>query len=79
MRSLVQILEEDRERLRTLVLEIEEKPTGRNPSVRSLSPVKDDEIYPFRGKSYEEDSYTLATPFDEKLVGEAMGIFSSPT
>jgi hypothetical protein len=51
----------------------------RSPSIRILSPIKDDEIHPFRGKSYEEDSHTPTTPVEEQSIGEAMGIFSSPT
>jgi hypothetical protein len=47
------------------VLTIEERPVGRSPFVRSLSPVKDDEIHPFHGKSDEEDSYTPTTPVEE--------------
>jgi len=47
------------------VLTTEERPVGRSPFVRSLSPVKDDEIYPFHGKLDEEDSYTPTTPVEE--------------
>ena len=79
LRRLVQILEEGRERFRTMMLAIEESSVGRSPSVGILSPVKDDGIHPFCRQSDEEDSYTPATLVEEQSVGEAIGTFSSPT
>ena len=75
---MVQILEEDKERLRIMMLAREERPVGRSPYIRSLSLVKDDGIHPFYRKSDEEDSYTPATPVEDHPVGEAIGTFSSP-
>jgi hypothetical protein len=57
----------------------EERPVGRNPSVRSTSPVKDDGTHPFHRKSNEEDLYKTSTPIEEQSIGEAIGTFSSPT
>jgi hypothetical protein len=44
-----------------MVLAMEERLVGGSPSVRSPSPVKDDETHSFCRQSYEEDSYTTAT------------------
>jgi hypothetical protein len=60
-----------------MVLSTEERLVGRSPSVRISSPVKDDGIHPFHRKSDEGDSYTPATPVEEKSVGEAIGTYSS--
>jgi hypothetical protein len=64
--------------MRTLMLETEVRPVGGSPSARSPSPVRDDGNHPFWRQSDEEDSYTLVTPVEEKLVGESIGTFSSP-
>jgi hypothetical protein len=47
LRILVQILEEDRERLRSIVIATEERPTIRSPSSRIPGPIEDDKIHPF--------------------------------
>jgi hypothetical protein len=78
LRRLVQIIEEDRERMWTLMLAMEARRVGGSPSARSPSPVRDDETHPFWRQSDEEDSYTPATPVEEQSIGEAIGTFSSP-
>ena len=78
LRILVQIIEEDRERMWTLMLAMEARWVGGIPSNRSPIPVRDDETHPFQRQSYEEDSYTPVTPVEEKSIGEAIGTFSSP-
>jgi hypothetical protein len=78
LRRLVQIIEEDRERMRTLMLAMEARQVGGIPSVKIPIPVRYDETHPFWRKLDEEDSYTTATLVEEKLIGEVIGTFSSP-
>jgi hypothetical protein len=74
----VQIIEEDRERMQTLMWVMEARPVGGSPSVIRLSPIRDDGNHPFHRQLDEEDSYTPTTPVEERSIGEAIGTFSSP-
>jgi hypothetical protein len=78
LRRLVQMIEEDKERLRIMMLAREERPVGRIPSIRILSPVRYDGINPLCRKSNEEDSYMSATPVEDQSVGGAISTFTSP-